>query len=241
VLLLPAAPLALVSALLGVEEDYGGWSRWAYLLFFLFGFALAGDPRLRAAMRRDAVVAAVLGVALAGLGTPLFLIAGETPGADPFMDLSPPATIARILYGAAGWCWLVAILGLLDRRRPPPATIEEAAERTTSEAAAGVMSGTAAEATAGVIPGATAEAGAEGGERDRHPRRMSGYLAAAVLPVYLLHQPVVVGVAYVVVGWSAPVAVKFALIVTASLALTFAVYDVLVRRTRVTRFLFGMR
>ncbi|GGP18199.1 acyltransferase family protein [Nonomuraea glycinis] len=212
VLLLPAAPLAIVSALLGVEEDYGGWSRWAYLLFFLFGFALAADPRLRAAMRRDAVVAAVLGVALVGAGTPLFLIAAETPGADPFMDLSALAIIARTLYGSAGWCWLVAILGLLDRRRPAP-TAEKATE----------------------------EAGTGSSEQDKRPRRMYGYLAAAVLPVYILHQPIVVGVAYLVVGWSAPVAVKFALIVAASLALTFAAYDVLVRRTRVTRFLFGMR
>jgi peptidoglycan/LPS O-acetylase OafA/YrhL len=225
VLLLPAAPLALVSALLGVEEDYGGWSRWAYLLFFLYGFALAAGPRLRAAMRRDAVVAAVLGVALVGAGTPLFLIAAETPGADPFMDLSPPAIIARALYGAAGWCWLVAILGLLDRRRPAPtaeAATVEATERTTAEAPA-------------------EEAGTGGGERDRRPRRMYGYLAAAVLPVYILHQPIVVGVAHLVVGWSAPVAVKFALIAAASLALTFAAYDILVRRTPVTRFLFGMR
>lgn len=229
VLLLPAAPLALVSALLGVEEDYGGWSRWAYLLFFLFGFALAADPRLRAAMRRDAVVAAVLGVALVGAGTPLFLIAAETPGADPFMDLSALAIIARTLYGAAGWCWLVAILGLLDRRRPPPT-----AEQATEEAAAEATERIAAEAPA-------EEAGTGSGEQDKRPRRMYGYLAAAVLPVYILHQPIVVGVAYLVVGWSAPVAVKFALIVAASLALTFAAYDVLVRRTRVTRFLFGMR
>ncbi|MFI7446516.1 acyltransferase family protein [Nonomuraea sp. NPDC049714] len=214
--LLPAAPVALVSALLGVEEDYGGWSRWAYLLFFLSGFALAADARLREAMRRDAVVAAVLGIALAGAGTPLFLIAGETPGADPFMDLSPLATTARILYGAAGWCWLVAILGLLDRRRHAPAT-QKATQKATQEA--------------------TGEAAERGGR----PRRMYDYLAGAVLPVYILHQPVVVGVAYVVVGWRAPVAVKFAVIVVASLALTFAVYDVLVRRTPVTRFLFGMR
>ncbi len=207
VLLLPAAPLALISALLGIEEDYGGWSRWAYLLFFLYGFALAAGPGLREAMRREAVAAAVLGVALVGAGLSLFLVAGQAPGADPFLDLSPLAITARTLYGAAGWCSLVAILGLLDRRRPTPAAPREAEEAV----------------------------------EEGRVRRMYGYLAAAVLPVYILHQPIVVGVAYVVVGWSAPVAVKFALIVAASLILTFAAYDVLVRRTRVTRFLFGMR
>ena len=34
---------------------------------------------------------------------------------------------------------------------------------------------------------------------------------------------------------------KYAVLATASLVLTVAVYDVLVRRTPITRFLFGMR
>ena len=48
------SPLAVISALLGLEEAYAAWSRWAYLLFFLYGFVLAADERFRAAMRRDA-------------------------------------------------------------------------------------------------------------------------------------------------------------------------------------------
>ena len=72
-------------------------------------------------------------------------------------------------------------------------------------------------------------------------RRLYAYLAAAVLPLYVLHQPIVVAVAYGVVGWTAPVPLKYAVIVAVSLALTVAAYDLLVRRTRVTRFLFGMR
>jgi hypothetical protein len=63
----------------------------------------------------------------------------------------------------------------------------------------------------------------------------------AALPLYILHQPIVVGVAYGVVGWDAPIVVKYLVIVAASLTLTVAAYDLLVRRTRVTRFLFGMR
>ncbi|CAM5643061.1 Acyltransferase 3 domain-containing protein OS=Streptomyces fumanus OX=67302 GN=GCM10018772_17440 PE=4 SV=1 [Streptomyces fumanus] len=70
---------------------------------------------------------------------------------------------------------------------------------------------------------------------------MYGYLAAAVLPLYVLHQPVVVAVAYFVVGWSAPIPVKYAALVAIAFALTLAGYELVVRRTRVTRFLFGMR
>jgi hypothetical protein len=44
-----------------------------------------------------------------------------------------------------------------------------------------------------------------------------------------------------VVGWSAPIPVEYVVLVTISLALTLAAYELLVRRTPVTRFLFGMR
>ncbi|WP_405607356.1 MULTISPECIES: hypothetical protein [unclassified Streptomyces] len=70
---------------------------------------------------------------------------------------------------------------------------------------------------------------------------MYGHLATAVLPLCILHQPIVVAVAYGVVGLNAPILVKYTVIVVTSLVLTVAAYDILVRRTRVTRFLFGMR
>jgi peptidoglycan/LPS O-acetylase OafA/YrhL len=211
VVLLPAVPIAVISALLGLEEAYAGWSRWAYLLFFLYGFLLAADARFRTAMRRDALLAAMLGLALFLAALPGFLLADG----DPFTDTTPLAISTRTLYGVTGWCWLVAILGLLDRRRPaPPVEADRAAEQSRPT---------------------------ESGPPDGWRRRLFRYLAAAVLPLYILHQPIVVAVAYGVVDWDAPIAVKYAVIVTSSLALTVASYDLLVRRTRPTRFLFGMR
>ncbi|MGN9785595.1 acyltransferase family protein [Nonomuraea sp. ZG12] len=196
--LLPAVPVSLLCALAGLEEEYAGWSRWAYLLFFCYGFVFAADAGFRAAMRRDARPAALAGLALLLVGFPLFLLAGG----DPFTDMTLQAIIARAMYGAAGWSVLVAILGLLDRRAAAPSASPPR-------------------------PGAR--------------RRVYAYLAAAVLPLYILHQPVVVAVAYGVVRLDAPIAVKYPLIVAVSLLLTVAAYDLLVRRTRVTRFLFGMR
>ncbi|GGU01800.1 acyltransferase family protein [Streptomyces lateritius] len=204
ILLLPAVPLTLICAFVGLEESFAGWSRWAYLLFFLYGFGLAADERIRAAMRRDAVLAVVPGLALFLTGLPLFLLAGEVEGGDPFTDMTGLAIGGRALYGSAGWCLLVAILGLLDRR------------------------------VAGRAPRPA----------DRSPGpglRLYGYLAAGVLPLYVLHQPIVVGVAYGVVSWEAPMPVKYLVIAFGSLALTIAAYDLLVRRTRATRFLFGVR
>jgi hypothetical protein len=68
-----------------------------------------------------------------------------------------------------------------------------------------------------------------------------GYLTPAALPLYVLHQPVVVAFAYAVVGRPAPILVKYAVIVAGSLAVILVVYEYAIRRTRVTRFLFGMR
>ncbi|MER5993788.1 acyltransferase family protein [Streptomyces viridosporus] len=194
-LLLPALPLAAVNALLGMEEGFAGWNRWAYLLFFLHGFALTDDERVRGATRRAAVPVGVLGLVLFA-GTAPGFVAGD----DPFTARSPWALCTRALFGAAGWCWVVAILGLLDRPGRPRARAERGGRAAVLR-----------------------------------------YLTPAALPWYVLHQPVVVAFAYGVVGWPAPTAVKYAVIVTASLAVILLVYEYGVRRSPVTRFLFGMR
>ncbi|AGZ41932.1 acyltransferase family protein [Actinoplanes friuliensis] len=192
VIFLPALPITLVNAVAGLEEGFAAWNRWVYLLFFLYGYVLATDPRFTEAFRRHAPAAAVLAFLAFGACSPGFL----SDGADPFTGRSALAVTTRVFFSISGWCCLVAILGFLERRRRVPST---------------------------------------GTGRGR------AYLGEAALPVYVLHQPIVVAVAYVVVSWDAPIVVGYAVIVVISLVLTFAAYDVLVRRTRVTRFLFGMR
>jgi glucans biosynthesis protein C len=190
-LVIPAIPLMVVGALLGMEEAFAGWSRWAYLLLFLYGFVLAADDSFRIAMRRDAKPAAIIGFLIFGASGALL----GTYDGEPFTDMKAHAIAARVVFAAAGWCLLVAILGLLDR----------------------------------------------GPRSSRAGGNKYGYLAAAALPLYILHQPIVVAVAYFAVRWNTPMIVKYLAIVAISFALMFAVYDLLVRRTAVTRFLFGMR
>jgi glucans biosynthesis protein C len=72
------------------------------------------------------------------------------------------------------------------------------------------------------------------------PARGLGHASEASFPFYVLHQTVIVAVAYVVVGWDLGVWAKFAAVGLASLTLTLGLYEV-VRRTSVTRFLFGMK
>jgi hypothetical protein len=71
--------------------------------------------------------------------------------------------------------------------------------------------------------------------------RITAYTAEAVLPVYILHQTVIVLLAFYVVQWQIPGVLKYLTISLCSLILIFAIYDIAVRRTRLTRFLFGMK
>jgi peptidoglycan/LPS O-acetylase OafA/YrhL len=199
-ILLPALPIALLCALVGLEEAFAGWSRWAYLMFFGYGVVLAADRRFREAMRRDAALAAGLAVTLFSIGAVAFLSAD-----DPFTDMTGVAITGRVLYAVTGWCALVAIAGLLDRRRAP------GNGPSTPDGSGGLV------------------------------RRAFDYVSTAALPLYLLHQPILVAVAYGVVRWEASIPVKYTVLVTVTYAITVATYELVVRRTRVTRFLFGLR
>jgi peptidoglycan/LPS O-acetylase OafA/YrhL len=66
------------------------------------------------------------------------------------------------------------------------------------------------------------------------------YLGEASYPVYILHQTVIVILAFYIVGWAIPEALQWILLLAVSVAGTFALYEG-VRRWSVTRFLFGMR
>jgi glucans biosynthesis protein C len=73
------------------------------------------------------------------------------------------------------------------------------------------------------------------------PVRGLGYASEASLPFYVLHQTVIVAVAYLIVSWNLPVWPKFATLCLAATALTLVLYEVVVRRTAPTRFLLGMK
>ena len=80
-------------------------------------------------------------------------------------------------------------------------------------------------------------AGVTGGRLPRATR----YANEAVLPFYLLHEPVIVAAAWLIIRWHAPIPAKYAALVIVSFAATLALYETLVRRFRVTRLLFGMK
>lgn len=73
------------------------------------------------------------------------------------------------------------------------------------------------------------------------PSRVQSYLGEASYPFYILHQTVIVITGFYVAQRQTGVPVKFLTILLTSLVATALVYDLLVKRTNITRFLFGMR
>jgi glucan biosynthesis protein C len=126
-------------------------------------------------------------------------------------DLSSVTPPLSAAQGLAGWMWTAAILGLASTA---------AAHLTTARPAA---------SSAGLPVSAP------------RWRRVARYGNEAVLPFYVLHEPVIVAVAWFVVRWRAPVPIKYLSVVAASFILTLALYELLVRRFQLTRFLFGMK
>jgi glucan biosynthesis protein C len=71
--------------------------------------------------------------------------------------------------------------------------------------------------------------------------RFLGYFSEGAYPLYILHQTVIVFVGFFVLQLALPVIGQFMLILSFSLLGSVLIYDLLVRRNRITRFLFGMK
>ena len=115
------------------------------------------------------------------------------------------------LQGLAGWAWIVAIIGFAGSI----ATSRRHRQRLND------------------TPPAAAP--------EPHWRRAARYGNEAVLPFYLLHEPVIVAAAWFIVRWNAPVLAQYAALVAISFAATLALYDLAVRRFRPARLLLGMK
>ena len=67
------------------------------------------------------------------------------------------------------------------------------------------------------------------------------YMNRAAFPVYILHQTVLVAVAFFAVRWNLPLWGRYAAILALSIILTVGIYELLVRRFSPLRFLFGIK
>lgn len=75
----------------------------------------------------------------------------------------------------------------------------------------------------------------------RSSNRFLKYANDAVLPFYILHQTVILAIGVHVVRLDAPLWLEYLIIVISSFAVTVALYELLIKRVNVLRFLFGMK
>jgi hypothetical protein len=211
-LLFLALPVVLLEAGLGTDENTGGWNRSVYAFLLLYGFLLAGDHRFEASFRHHRRVALWLGVA-SYVALMLWGAILHDAAVDPLSG-GGAAVGWRALKGFSGWMWVVAILGFAGTF-----THRRCVRSNRSEPV-------------------RVDGGRPGAQRLAHAAR---YANEAVLPFYVLHEPVIVAIAFWLVRWDVGIVPKYLALVVASFAGTLALYEFGVRRTRLTQFLFGMK
>lgn len=67
------------------------------------------------------------------------------------------------------------------------------------------------------------------------------YVSQLILPFYILHQTVIITIGYYVVQWDVSIATKYLVISTSSLIVIMLLYEILIKRINVLRFLFGLK
>ena len=231
--------------------NFAGTGMHLWYLLWLFVFTLLLYPLMRWLLGRRKGVLAWLGNALSQPGAvfllalPLFLFALDSEDA-PFL-----------LWWEAGWpllayLWLILAAFLL-------ASSERLLDRVQRMRWISL-------ALAVVVMGATAFSAYSGGDRAlgwclrtlsswcwvlafvglarQYLTRRTPFLQyanEAVLPCYVLHQTVILGVGYFVVQWAISGLLKWAIILALSLTIIMALYEFLIRRFNVMRVLFGLK
>lgn len=74
-----------------------------------------------------------------------------------------------------------------------------------------------------------------------HTNRFLKYANEAVLPFYILHQTMILTIGYYIVQLEMPIIIKYVLVTALSFSATAALYESLIRRFNILRFLFGMK
>jgi acyltransferase-like protein len=164
-----------------------------------------------------------------------------------FAVAAQPAVLAEMrrlrrpaaFLGAALWVASFALYSIGDRDGVDPLTSYDGASMLF-RATFGVTGWVWLVAILGVAQRPVREAQSTGEGAGSRSARLGAWGNEAALPLYVIHQPVIVAIAFTVVGWTAPSIVKYIVIVAASFAICVVLYERLIRPFRPTRFLFGM-
>ena len=67
------------------------------------------------------------------------------------------------------------------------------------------------------------------------------YFSEASLPIYMLHQTVIVIIGFFIKDWQIGILPKFVFLLVASFIGIIGIYEILIRRFNIPRFLFGLK
>ncbi|MHA2075859.1 MAG: acyltransferase family protein [Candidatus Hodarchaeales archaeon] len=210
-----AIPISLIEVVF-TAELFGGWNRYVYALLIIYGFLLASDKRIGKSLQKHWKHALVLGILLSMVYIVTVVIFAAILQTDPLISYDLLSILWRILKGITGWCWIIAILGFFSYKTQSQK--EQLSEDKTTNS--------------------------QGLKRILNPETMGSigqYANKAQLPVYVLHQTIIVIVAFFIVPLDLNLYIKFLIISLLSLVITLLFYDIGVKRLRITRFLFGMK
>jgi hypothetical protein len=213
-----ALPIGLLEAFL-MTDSTGVWNRFVWPFFLFYGFLLACDRRFGGAIQRHWRSALLLGIFaflcyFASMGYLITVLE-----ADTFTNYSPAGLLARFFKGLGSWFWIIAIIG---------SARHISQRRARQEQISTVQSGN---------PGSPPEEPNGLSWRDK----LADYGREAQLPFYVLHQLPIIFIGYFVVQWQVNALVKYIVIVLGAIVATLLIYDIAVRRTPPTRFLFGLK
>jgi glucan biosynthesis protein C len=228
VILLLGLPVAVVEAVLVTSTMGGGWNEYTYAILLVCGFLIAADSRFGQAMGRGWRSALVIGLVIQVVYVGGLYILIEVYKVDPLHSYDWGSLLWRAVKSVGAWAWIVAILGFGSRSRPDR---DPKDFRTPLESGSVPRRPTLPAPYRDGAPAAHAQVGA----------RAVTYAGEAFLPVYILHQTVVFVIGYYVVQWEMAALLKYFVISLSSLAATLLLYEFAVRRTRVARWLFGMK
>lgn len=181
IIFLLALPIYIMELIVNLQpegigiRDFGGWSPFTYLTFFIIGYVIASDTGFMMNIERHRKVALLLGIAV-------FLI----------FDHSSRTYISAFMRAFNSWFWLMAILGF-------------------------------------------------GSKYLNFNNGLLKYSNEAVLPFYILHQTIIVIVGFYIASLDIGIIMKYLILSSVSFTFIIALYDLVVKRVNVLRFLFGMK
>jgi len=208
-----ALPVAVFEAGLVTSTMGGSWNEYTYAVLLVYGFLIAAGPPLAQAMGRAWRCALVIGLVVEVVYIVGLYALMEVYQVDPLHDYDWGSLLWRGVKSVGAFAWVVAIIGFGSRPRSKPTP--EGAQKTSGAGGLTLEPGLGARATA--------------------------YLSEAFLAFYVLHQTVIFVIGYYVVQWEMAALLKFIVISFSSLAVTLLIYEFAIRRTKLTRWLFGMR